>query len=232
MIRAAEDELEALIRDSRRKVNVRDSTLPALYALQTVRSRLESDRAATSASIAGISTLYTPLDDTPIRELIQNKLSAEAQMEKTSNKEQAAFNWDLSLDFGVRHQLNMSENNPYGEVIFTYNLGARAANRHLRQSATAYGDWKRNQQGDVVQNANDLKVRLQDLISASRTSLAALLEQQQVINENLKSIEGADTSAAIGFHDQLQADNLLLQIEIGNTTFTLNQLTTFLAANF
>jgi hypothetical protein len=197
-----------------------------------VRTRLEADRAATSATVAGISTPDALTDGPSIRELIQHKLSADAEMEKTSDKEQAALNWDLSLDVGVRHQLKSSEYDPYGEVIFTYNLGAWAANRHLRQSEAPYGDWKRNQQGDVVQNANELKSRLQDLIAATRTSLAALLGQQQLIDENLKSVEGVDTSAALTFRDQLQADNFLLRIEIGNATFSLEQLTSFLAANF
>lgn len=232
LIREADDELAALIRDGERKLDVRDSTLPALYALQTVKSRLEADRTATGTAIAGLSTPDFLPDATPIRDLIQNKLSAEGQMEKTSNKEQAALNWDLSLDVGVRHQLNSSEYDPYGEVIFSYNLGALAVNRHLRQSEVAYQDWKRSEQNDIVQNANDLKLRLQDLVIATRTGLAALLGQRQIIEQNLKLVEGVDTSVAVTFRSQLQADDLLLRIEIGNATFSLDQLTSFLTANF
>ena len=232
LIRRAEDDLEALLQDTRRKVDVRDSTLPQLYALQTVRSRLEADRTTTGTTMAGLSIPVAALDSTPIRDLIQSKLSAERRMEATSNKEQATLNWDVSLDVGFRRQFSSPQYDPYGEVIFSYDLGAWATNRHLRESGIAYEDWKRNEQGDVVESANELKARLQEAITTTRASLNTLLEQQQVIGENLKSIEGTDTSAAIAFHHQLQADDLLLRIEIGNATFSLNQLTTFLAENF
>ncbi len=63
-------------------------------------------------------------------------------------------------------------------------------------------------------------------------SIAALLDQDKEIESNLALVAGVDTSAAVGFRNQLMADKLLLGIDIGDTTYRLEKLRAYLRENF
>ena len=118
------------------------------------------------------------------------------------------------------------------QVTVSYNLASHAINKHLDLAAAAYDDWKKVQEGDVIRNADVLKQQLVDTITVQNTRLQALQAQQKQIEANLEFLGRAETSASLDFSNQLSTAKLLLQIEIGDATFRLDQLKEFLARNF
>jgi hypothetical protein len=69
-------------------------------------------------------------------------------------------------------------------------------------------------------------------ISVQDSRLKSLQQEQKQIESNLQVLGGAETTAALDFRNQLTTAQLLLEIEIGDASFRLDQLSEFLAANF
>jgi hypothetical protein len=84
----------------------------------------------------------------------------------------------------------------------------------------------------VFRKADVLKQQPVNSISVQDNRLKAFQEQQKQIETNLQLLGKAETSAALDFGNQLGTAKLLLQIEIGDATFRLEQLKEFLSRNF
>jgi hypothetical protein len=202
------------------------------FALQTTKIKLEADRADTQSKIVGI---YAPhLSDQPLKDLVAEKQAREENERSAINKLNRQNDWDVALSVGAHQQVNPLIGSPgaYGEVTVSYNLASHAINKHLDQAAAAYDDWKRVQEGDVIRNAEVLKQHLVDTITVQDNRLKALQNQQEQIEGNLQLLGYAETSAALDFQNQLTTAKLLLEVEIGDATFRLEQIKEFLAKNF
>ncbi len=202
------------------------------FALQTTRIKLEADRADTQSKIAAI---YAPeLSDRPVKELVAEKQSSEVNERRALNKLSRQNDWDVALSAGAHQQINPLIGNPgaYGEVSVSYNLASRAINRHMDQAADAYDDWKKVQEGDVIRNAEVLKQQVASGISVQDSRLKALEGEKKQIESNLQLLGDAETTAALDFGNQLTTAQLLLEIEIGDASFRLDQLREFLGRNF
>jgi hypothetical protein len=232
LIHKATERLNALQTTNTKMLEVQNVTRPMVFALQTTKIKLEADRADTQSKISG---MYTPqLSDMPVKELIALKQSGEANERQALNKLNRQNNWDVALSVGAHQQINPLIGNQaaYGEVTVSYNLASRAINKHLDRAADAYADWKKVQEGDVIRNAEILKRQVEDSISVQDSRLKALQEERKQIESNLELLSGAETSAALDFRNQLTTAQLLLEVEIGDASFRLDQLSEFLAKNF
>ena len=232
LIEKATERLKALLDTTTKMLEAQNMTRPMAFALQTTQIKLEADRADTQSKIAGI---YAPqLSDKPVKELVAEKQSSEANERRALYKLNRQNDWDVALSVGAHQQINPLIGNPgaYGEVTVSYNLASRAINKHLDQAAGAYDDWKKVQEGDVARNADILKQQVADGISVQDSRLKALQEEQKQIESNLQLLGSAETTAALDFRNQLATAQLLLDIEIGDASFRLDQLTEFLGRNF
>jgi chaperonin cofactor prefoldin len=232
LIQQASENLDGLLSTTTKMVDAQNMTRPMAFALQTTKIKLEADRADTQSKIVAI---YAPqLSDKPLKDLVAEKQAREVNERSAIYKLNRQNDWDVALSVGAHQQVNPLIGNPgaYGEVTVSYNLASHAINKHLDQAATSYDDWKKVQEGDVIRNAEVLKQQLADSISVQDNRLKALQEQQKQIESNLQILGHAETSAALDFGNQLSTAKLLLQIEIGDATFRLNQLKEFLAKNF
>lgn len=243
IIGAMESQLSLLAADAQSRANVQDLSRITLYSIQTAKTRMDMDRAATQQSAAQI---YVPenLAYLPLRTILTNKQMAEIASQKASAKLLRAGNWDIQLESGVRHQLmpstpsnsalpsSSSSNGMYGGITFSWGTTSKLVDSHLNKSVDAYGKWKENQEGDVIRNAAALQQQLIDTIATLRTSNLALGNQMQVIDSNLDSIKGSDTPAGLAFSYQLRTDRLMLRIEIEDTQYRLALLQKYLDDNF
>jgi chaperonin cofactor prefoldin len=232
LIQQASENLDSLVATTSKMVDAQNMTRPMAFALQTTKIKLEADRADTQSKIVAI---YTPqLSDKPVKDLVAEKQAGEDNERRAVYKLNRQNNWDVALSVGAHQQINPLIANPgaYGEVTVSYNLASRAINKHLDQAATAYDDWKKVQEGDVIRNAEVLKQQLADTITVQDSRLKALQSQQKQIETNLQLVGHAETSAALDFSNQLSTAKLLLEIEIGDAAFRLDQLKEFLARNF
>jgi hypothetical protein len=231
LIQQASDKLDALIARTTKMLDAQNVTRPMLFALQTTRIKLDADRADTQSKIA---TLYTPLvSDRPLKELVTQKQESEAAAQNALDKLARQNDWDISLSFGARQQVNPFDNRgAYGAVTVSYNLASRAINKHLDQAAYAYGDWKKAQEGDVTRNATILKQQMTNGISAQQARLKSLEDEQNQLEGNLQLVNNVDTTAALQFQNQLNSTQLLLEIEIADASFRLEQMRDFLEKNF
>jgi len=232
LIEKATERLKALLDTTTKMLEAQNMTRPMAFALQTTQIKLEADRADTQSKIAGI---YAPqLSDKPVKELVAEKQSSEANERRALYKLNRQNDWDVALSVGAHQQINPLIGNPgaYGEVTVSYNLASRAINKHLDQAAGAYDDWKKVQEGDVIRNAEVLKQQVVDGISVQDSRLKALQEEQKQIESNLQLLGSAETTAALDFRNQLATAQLLLEIEIGDACFRLDQLREFLGGNF
>ncbi|HEY6250334.1 MAG TPA: hypothetical protein VI685_10255, partial [Candidatus Angelobacter sp.] len=105
-------------------------------------------------------------------------------------------------------------------------------NKHLDQAANAYDNWKTVQQGDVTRNAETLQQQLVSGISIQENRLKSLEDEKKQVEENLKLISGTETTAALDFSNQLSSMQLLLEIEIGDAGFRLEQTREFVDKNY
>ena len=232
LIQQASENLDTLLATTSKMVDAQNMTRPMAFALQTTKIKLEADRADTQTKIVAI---YIPqLSDKPVKDLVAEKQAREENERTAIYKLNRQNDWDVALSVGAHQQVNPLLGGPgaYGEVTVSYNLASHAINKHLDQSAAAYDDWKKVQEGDVIRNADVLKHQLVDTISVQDRRLNALQEQQKQIESNLQLLGRAETSAALDFGNQLSTAKLLLQIEIGDATFRLDQLKNFLSRNF
>jgi hypothetical protein len=205
-----------------------------VYSVQTVRATLVADRMSAELKAA---MLYVPekASDVPLKQLVFEKQRLEAEAQKSSARLNRQNSWDVRLEGGGRQRLTPVFQNPvepYGEVSFTYNFGNRSSNSHLEKAAMAYTDWKRVQDGEVVHNAQVLERQILQSISVEQAELGALEERQKEIDGDLERLVGLDTSAALGFGSQLDADKVVLQVEIRDVTFRLQALQNYLKNNF
>ncbi len=74
--------------------------------------------------------------------------------------------------------------------------------------------------------------QLVDSVSVQESKLKSLQEESGQIDKNLQLVGNPDTSAALDFHNQLTAAQLLLQIETGDASFRLERLREYLAKNY
>jgi chaperonin cofactor prefoldin len=232
LIQQASESLDELLASTSKMVHAQNMTRPMAFALQTTKIKLEADRADTQSKIVGI---YAPrLSDQPLKDLVAEKQAREENERSAIYKLNRQNDWDVALSVGAHQQVNPLLGSPgaYGEVTVSYNLASHAINKHFDQAAAAYDDWKRVQEGDVIRNAEVLKQHLVDAINVQENRLKALENQQKQIEGNLQLLGDAETSAALDFRNQLTTAKLLLEVEIGDATFRLEQFKEFLAKNF
>jgi hypothetical protein len=232
LIQQASERLDALLGTTTKMLDAQNMTRPMAFALQTTRIKLEADRADTQSKIAAI---YAPgLSDRPVKELVAEKQSSEVNERRALNKLSRQNDWDVALSAGAHQQINPLIGNPgaYGEVTVSYNLASRAINRHMDQAADAYDDWKKVQEGDVIRNAEVLKQQVASGISVQDSRLKALEEEKKQVESNLQLLGAGETTAALDFRNQLSTAQMLLEIEIGDAGFRLDELREFLGRNF
>jgi hypothetical protein len=232
LIQQASGKLDAAIATTAKMVDAQNVTRPMAFSLQTTRIKLDADRADTQLKIAA---LYTPdLVNMPLKQLVAEKQSGEANEQKALDKLNRQNNWDVSLSIGAHQQINpaVDASGPYGAVTVSYNLASRAINKHLDQAADAYAGWKKVQEGDVTRNAAILRQQLTASISVQANRLKSLQDQRQKVESNLQLVANADTTAALDFRNQLTSAQLLLGIEIGDASFRLERIQDFLESNY
>lgn len=232
LIQQASESLDTLSATTGKMLEAQNMTRPMAFALQTTKIKLDADRADTQTKAVSI---YTPrLSDRPLKELVAEKQSSEVNEQKALDKLNRQNNWDVALSVGEHQQIDpwIDRRGAYGEVSISYNLASHAINKHLDQAANAYDDWKKVQEGDVIRNAEILKQQVVDGITVQDGRLKALQEEQKQIESNRQLVTGADTTAALDFRNQLTTAQLLLNLEIGDATFRLDNLREFLKRNF
>ena len=232
LIEKASENLDALLTTTKKMLDAQNVTRPMAFALQTTKIKLEADRADTQSKIVAI---YAPqVGDTPLKELVAEKQGSEVNERRALDKLARQNSWDVALSVGAHQQINplVGNQGAYGEVTVSYNLASHAINKHLDQAASAYDEWKKVQEGDVIRNAEVLKQQVVSGISVQDSRLKALQQEQKQIESNLQLLGEAETTAAVDFRNQLSTAQLLLEVEIGDASFRLDQLKEFLGKNF
>jgi hypothetical protein len=232
LIEQATKSVDELIEKTTKMVEAQNATRLMLFTLQTTKIKLDADRADTASRI---NALYVPaLSDKPLKNLVAEKLSSEANEQKALDKLTRQNNWDVALSVGVHQQVNPVAQNPqpYGAVSVSYNFASRAINKHLDRAVDAYDEWKKVQEGDVVRSMEVLRQQLLDGASAQESRLKSLQAESGEIGKNLQLVGNPDTSAAFDFHNQLTAAQLLLQVETGDASFRIDRLREYLAKNY
>ena len=232
LIQQASGKLDAVIATTTKMVDAQNATQPMLFSLETTKIKLDADQADTQMKIAA---LYTPdLVNKPLKQLVAEKQSGDAEEQKALDKLNRQNSWDVSLSIGSHQQINptVDASAPYGAVTVSYNLASHAIDKHLDKAADAYAGWKKVQEGDVTRNAEILRQQLTSGISVQTNRLKSLQDQQQKLESNLQLVANADTTAALDFRNQLTSAQLLLGIEIGDASFRLERLQDFMESNY
>jgi|SRR5579862_697777 len=232
LIDEASQSLNALMAQTTQMVESQNATRLMLFNLQTTKIKLEADRSDTESKISAIYA--PPLSDKPVKELVAEKQNRETGEQRAIDKLNRQNNWDVALSVGVHQQINPIAYGaqPYGAVSVNYNLSSHSINKHLNQAVTAYEDWKKVQEGDLVRNSEVLHQQLLDSVAAQEQKLKSLRGESGDIEKNLRVIGEPDTSAALDFHNQLTAAQLLLQVETGDASFRLDRWREYLAKNY
>ena len=232
LIDQASKSLDALMERTSKMVEAQNATRLMLFTLQTTKIRLNADRADTELKI---TALYVPpLSDRPLKDLVAEKLSSEANEQKALGKLSRQNNWDVALSVGVHQQVNPVAYGaqPYGAVSVNYNLASRAVNKHLDHAAEAYSEWKKVQESDVARSAEVLRQQLAESVAVQEAKVKSMQEESGEIDKNLQLVGNPDTSAAFDFYNQLTAAQLLLRIETSDADFRITRLREYMARNY
>ena len=170
----------------------------------TNRIKLDADRADTQSKIAAL--YIPPLTSQPLKQQVAAKQAADVEDQKSLA--------NLTLIGMAKEDFDM------------------AIDKHLDRSVTAYGDWKKVQEGDVERGMQELRQQVTEQIRAQQDRLKSLQQESSEVDKNLKLVAGADTSAALDFRNQLTSTQILLGVESGDATYRIEQLQKFINANF
>jgi hypothetical protein len=232
LIAEATKSLDELTGQTTKMVEAQNMTRPMLWELKTNRIKLDSDRADTQSKIAAI---YIPsLADQPLKQQVAAKQAADVEDQKSLANLTRQNNWDVALTVGTHQQVNPVSQGPqpYGEVTVSYNLAGHAVDKHLDRSVTAYGDWKKVQEGDVERGMRELQEQVTQQITAQQDRLKSLQQESSEVEKSLKLVANPETTAALDFRNQLTSTQLLLGIEAGDATYRIERLQDFLSKNF
>ena len=198
LLQHAIDELDhAIIQRNAHLVEVHTLTSPMLYSMQSVRSKLVSDQLKTGLKLAAI---YVPDEATsaPLKQLILEKQNREAEAQRAAALANRQNTWDVEYEAGGRQRLTplfQHTAQPYGEITFRYNFGSSHNNTHLEKAATAFTEWKKLQDGEVVQNAKLLGQQISQSIAVYQAQLDELRREEMEIDNNLQRLVGVWQSA-------------------------------------
>lgn len=234
LVEHAIEQLDLIIKHDLRVLEVQNLTRPMLYSVQSIRARLVTDRAKNEMKLA---LLYVPdmSSEVPLKQLVSEKQDREADAQKSLALLDRRTIWDVRVTAGARKEVSpfLRESlKPYGEVALSYNLGSRANQNHLAKSGAAFALWKSKQEGEIAYNARILESQILQIISVQQLELGTLREQEKEIEINLQRLVGIDTASALSFADQLNADRLVLLVDIGDLTFRLEEFRNYLQINF
>jgi hypothetical protein len=215
-----------------RMVEAQNMTRPMLWELKTNRIKLDADRSDTQSKIAAL--YIPPLTSEPLKQQVAAKQAADVEDQRSLANLTRQNNWDVALTVGTHQQVDPVSQGPqpYGEFTVSYNLAGRAIDKHLDRSVTAYGDWKKVQEGDVERGMQELRQQLTEQIAAQQDRLKSLQQENSEVEKSLKLVADADTSAALDFRNQLTSTQILLGVETGDATYRIEQLQKFLNTNF
>ncbi len=232
LLDTAQKSLASLMQNTSKMLEAQNATRLMLFTLQTTQIKLNGDRADTQSKISAI--YLPPLSDRPLKELVAEKQTSEADTQRSIDRLARQNNWDVALTVGAHQQLDPVAHGvqPYGEVTVNYNLASHAINKHLDRTAEAHDAWKKVQEGDVVRSMAELRQQLEAAVSAQQSKLKSLAEESAQIDQTLKLVGEPDTSASLDFRNQLTAARLLLDVESGDAQFRLARLQEYLARNF
>ncbi|MGD0734958.1 MAG: hypothetical protein ABR976_07410 [Terracidiphilus sp.] len=232
LIAQATQSLDELSDQTAKMVEAQNMTRPMLWELKTNRIKLNADRADTQSKIAAI--YVPPLTTQPLKQQVAAKQAADVEDQKSLANLTRQNNWDVALTVGTHQQIDPVSQGPqpFGEVTVSYNLAGHAIDKHLDRSVTAYGDWKKVQEGDVARGMEELRQQVTEQIAAQQDRLKSLQQENSEVEKSLKLVTDAETSAALDFRNQLTSTKILLGVETGDATYRIEQLQRFLTENF
>jgi hypothetical protein len=233
LIAQAADQLDHMIRDSRRRVTAHNLTVANLYAIQYEKTKLEMQRAQVQLMLA---TVFVPdVDGASIRDLLVRKRSLEIEKKNADHAVLSQQNWDVAVAVGLHHDISGFTNGSpdgYGGINIKYSFGAIARGHALDRATAAYGEWKESQQSDAIEASGVLRQQIRDSVAVQEATLATFVAENDQIESNIRNLIGLDTDAAVSLTNRLNIDKLTLGIEIGTAQFRLTRLRQFLVDNF
>jgi hypothetical protein len=216
--------LDEIVAKSTVLLDARSLPRQTVYALQADRARVLQD-------IAQINTTIAAIPDVPaqsnLQALIDDEARAEASSETAFVKLGRTSNFDVQLTAGIRHTISPILNNElggYGGFTVTYSLGARNSDRHLAAAARAAGTWNQSETGGATAMAHLLQQQLRDALVAQYSRLAILHQQEQAIRDNSTAIAQVSSQGARSFRTSLDADEILIRIEVMDAQFRIAKL--------
>jgi hypothetical protein len=228
--------LDDLIDQNMKYVAAQNLTRPAMYSLQAAKLRLITDRTAT---LTGITSPYVPPQSAvSLKDMIAEKRSKDLVHEAALTAVQRQRNWDVTVNAGFHLQIGATSNpttsptGPYAIVSLSYNLSSQVINRNLSNSLTFYSRWQDSEFDDVAHQADLLRMQIVETITIEDNQLAELRKQAKAVDDQLNSLEGIETEAAMSFHNQLTADRIILEVNIGDAMFRAETLRRYLRSNF
>jgi peptidoglycan/xylan/chitin deacetylase (PgdA/CDA1 family) len=233
---AALTKIDALIDQNIQMIQAQSATKLSLYALQTAKAHLVQDKAASQRSLA---SRYIPeLPDVPLSRLVMEKQDDEEKNQQALAKIAKQETWDLRWEAGYHRTVNdsqpslVSPSGAYGGLALQYNLGSKHINHHLDAAAKSYAEWKREEDNDVVQSAEQLRQQLVDAIRVESNRMENLKAQQTSLDENIALVRDVSTGSGITFANQLAADRLMLGVEMKDSEYRTSMLQDYVAYNF
>ena len=234
LISSAAAELEKTIEQNKARVSSGNATIQSQYLLDSARAKMETDRSTTELSASAL--FVPPLAEGRLSDLAQIKQVDEVKKQRAIDKVNQQQNWNIQVAMGARADalpvFSRARQGAYGNLTFTYNLGSKASNAHLDSAENAWWDYKENELADANQQIAILKKQIEESIAVREQEVMRLESQDRTIQEHMTAVRDVDSSAAIGFRNQLLVDNLALRVELGDAQFRLEKLREYLSSNF
>lgn len=225
-------QLDVLKNEEQKRVTVGSSTLPTIELIDSTEVRLNSDlfELQSQNNPMAVPTLSTH----PVDELIANTSSLLAASQHLLAKSAKYDNWGVILGAGgaVQSISGNTTSSPYATLTFTYQIGSSHRNQALDKAADASVRLLNEQGTGPVQLAHLLRTKVQEMIGFNNSALRAAVRYDESIIQNIKLIEGLDTSDAHKFRVQLTLDQINNNVQIRTLRDSNTILTKYLAINY
>jgi hypothetical protein len=231
-IEDAVKQIDDLYQNESKRVAAGNSTVPTLELLETAKAKLDSDLFEMQSQNNPMAV--PTLSNHPVDELIANTSSLLANEQHLLAKSAKYDNWDVALGVGgaVEFVGGNKTSSPYATLTFAYQIGSSKRSEALDRAADAATKLLTEQGTGPVQLAYLLRTKVQEMIKFNSSALQAAMKYDEAIANNLKLIDGLDTSDAHKFRIQLTLDQINNQVQIRTLQQSNSILTKYLAINY
>ncbi|HDR9105416.1 TPA: hypothetical protein QDB04_002257 [Burkholderia vietnamiensis] len=173
-----------------------------------------------------------PAADVPLKQLVNESVSDQADIAELNSRLQAASGWDVSVAAGVRDDLRYGTHSQgFIAVTATYSFGKPAADRAANKVAALTRQLLEEQRTSGAQVLHRAKETVRALIGSQQILMEGLVARQAMVDSTIARLAGVDTADGLRAQRAAQVEQLDVAAEMAAADARMDYLKGWLARN-